>query len=130
MIFAVDLGLRDAEDVIQEERTEVGYMVTLPVLDATLEVLDGRVVLRPPLCLVDLVSDALCGGDARLELFDKGVVRVRNGLDERLSWLHVSTSSGIRADQSGITSKSSGYLQIRCTGLIRKAGSSPFTLMI
>ena len=104
--------------------------MALPVLDSTFQILYSRQVFRPALLLVDLISDALCGGDARLELFDKGVVRVRNGLDERLSWLHVSTSSGIRADQSGITSKSSGYLQIRCTGLIRKAGSSPFTLMI
>ena len=85
MIFAVDLGLGDAEDVVEQERTKVGDMVALPVLDAALEVLDSRVVLRPSLCLVDLISDALGRLDAGFELVDVRIVGVADGLDKRLS---------------------------------------------
>ena len=67
MVLAVDLGLGDTENVIQEKSAEVGDMVALPVFDATFEVLDSRVVLRPSLCLVDLISDALCSSDTSLE---------------------------------------------------------------
>ena len=74
MIFAVDLGFGDAEDVVEQERTKVGDMVALPVLDASLKVLDGRVVLCPSLRLVDLIGDALCGVDASPELVDIRVV--------------------------------------------------------
>ena len=48
--------------------------MTLPVLNATFKVLDGRVVLRPSLRLVDLIGDALCGVDASPELVDIRVV--------------------------------------------------------
>ena len=82
MVLAVDLGLGDTEDVIKEESAEVGDMVALPVLDAALEVLDSRVVLRLSLCLVDLISDALCGGDASLELFDVRVICLADRLEK------------------------------------------------
>ena len=68
MIFAVYLGFGDAEDVVQEEGTEVGDVMPLPVLDATLEVLHCRVILGASLGLVDLISDALCSSDTSLEL--------------------------------------------------------------
>ena len=85
MVLAVDLGLGDTENVIKEESAEVGDMVALPVLDAALEVLDSRVVLRPSLCLVDLISDALGRLDAGFELVDVRIVGVADGLDKRLS---------------------------------------------
>ena len=85
MIFAVDLGLGDAEDVVEQERTKVGDMVALPVLDASLKVLAGRVVLCPSLRLVDLIGDALCGIDTSPELVDIRVVRAGDGLEKRLS---------------------------------------------
>ena len=85
VILAVDLGLGDTENVIKEKSAEVGNMVALPVLDAALEVLDSRVVLRPSLCLVDLISDALGRLDAGFELVDVRIVGVADGLDKRLS---------------------------------------------
>ena len=85
MVLAVDLGLGDTENVIKEESAEVGDMVALPVLDAALEVLDSRVVLRPSLCLVDLISDALRSSDAGLEFLDVRVVGISDRLQERLS---------------------------------------------
>ena len=129
MILAVNLGLGDAEDVVKQQSTKVGDVVTLPILDATLEILDSRVVLRPSLSLVDLISDALCGGDASLELVRVRVIRVSDGLEKRLSRVTCEHPE-IKCADWGITSRSSGYLQIRWTGLIRKAGSSPFTLMM
>ena len=81
MVLAVDLRLGATENVIQEKSAEIGDMVALPVLDAALEVLDSRVVLRPSLCLVDLISDALCGGDASLELVDVRVVGIGDSLE-------------------------------------------------
>ena len=129
VILPVDLGFGDTEDVVEQECAEVGDMVALPVLDTALEVLDRRVVLRPSLRLVDLISDALCGGDASLELVRVRVIRVSDGLEKRLSRVTCEHPE-IKCADWGITSRSSGYLQIRCTGLIRKAGNSPFTLMM
>ena len=85
MILAVDLGLGDAEDIVEEEGAEVRDMVTLPILNASLEVLDCRVVLRPSLCLVDLISDALGRLNAGFKLVDVRIVGVADGLDKRLS---------------------------------------------
>ena len=129
MILAVDLGFRDAEDVVQQEGTEVRNVVAFPVFNAALEILDSRVVLRPSLRLVDLISDALCGGDASLELVRVRVIRVSDGLEKRLSRVTCEHPE-IKCADWRLTSRSSGYLQIRCTGLIRKAGNSPFTLMM
>ena len=56
--------------------------MTLPVLDTAFEILDRRVVLRPSLRLVDLISDALCGGDASLELFDVRVICLADRLEK------------------------------------------------
>ena len=85
VIFPIDLGLVDDEDIVEEELTKVGEVVALPVFDATFEVLDSRVVLRPSLCLVDLISDALGRLDAGFELVDVRIVGVADGLDKRLS---------------------------------------------
>jgi hypothetical protein len=63
VILAVDLGLCDGENVVEEQVSEMGYVVALPVVDALCEVLDGLNVLRAALGLVDLVRDAFgCGG--------------------------------------------------------------------
>ena len=59
--------------------------MTLPVLDTAFEILDRRVVLRPSLRLVDLISDALGRLDASFELVDVRIVGVADGLDKRLS---------------------------------------------
>ena len=85
MILAVDLGLRDAEDVVQQEGTEVRNVVAFPVFNAALEILDSRVVLRPSLRLVDLISDALCGGDPGLQLVGIRIIGVVDGFEKRLS---------------------------------------------
>ena len=85
MVLPVDLGFGDTEDIIEEECTKVGYVVALPVLDASFQVLDGRVVLRPSLRLVDLISDALRSSDAGLEFLDVRVVGITDRLQERLS---------------------------------------------
>ena len=59
--------------------------MSLPVRDTAFEILDRRVVLRPSLCLVDLISDALGRLDAGFELVDVRIVGVADGLDKRLS---------------------------------------------
>ena len=59
--------------------------MTLPVLNATFKVLDGRVILGAALGLVDLVGDTLSRIYACLELVDVGVVGIADGLEQRLS---------------------------------------------
>ena len=59
VIFAVDVGLGHDENVFQQEFTEVGDVMTLPVLDPAFEVPDGLHILGSALSFVDLVRDTL-----------------------------------------------------------------------
>ena len=59
--------------------------MTLPVLNAAFKVLDGRVVLCPSLCLIDLISDALCGGETEFEFIDVWIGGILDSFDQRLS---------------------------------------------
>lgn len=85
MVLAVDLGLGDAEDVVEKERAEVRDVVTLPVLYAALEVLDSCVILCAPLSLIDLIGDAFSRVDASFEFIDPRVIGVVDGFKQRLS---------------------------------------------
>ena len=85
MVLAVHFGLRDTEDVVQQQGAEVRDVVPFPVLNTTLQVLDGRIVLSPSLRLVDLIGDALGRGDTGGELVDIRVVCLADSLQERLS---------------------------------------------
>ena len=61
VIFAVDVRLGHDENIFEQKFTEVGDMVTLPVLDPTFEVSDSLHVLGSTLSFVDLVRDTLGG---------------------------------------------------------------------
>ena len=84
MVLAVDIGLGDHKDVVEEELAKVLEVVALPVVDARLEGLDGLLVLRAPLRLVDLVRDALRRFGPPLELVVVRVRRRRTRFDKRL----------------------------------------------
>lgn len=130
VIFTVHLRLGDGEDVVKEEATKVGYVVAFPIFHSSFEILHCRQVLRPSLLLIDLVCDTFGGCDARLELFEVGIfVLVVKRLDQALRGETIRYF--ISESHKGLhTSSNSGYLQIRCTGLMRNAGSSDFTLRI
>jgi hypothetical protein len=84
VVLAVDVALRDHEEVVEDEVAEVRYGVALPVLDAVLQVLNGGDVLDPPLCLVDLVGDPLGSVEALHELVIIRVLLFRGRLDQVL----------------------------------------------
>ena len=84
MVLAVDIGLGDHKDVVEEELAKVLEVVALPVVDARLEGLDGLLVLRAPLGFVDLVRDALRRFGPPLELVVVRVRRRRTRFDKRL----------------------------------------------
>ena len=67
VIFTVDVGLGHDENVFEQEFTEVGDMMTLPVLDPALEVSHGLHILSSALSFVDLVRDAFSGRTSLLE---------------------------------------------------------------
>jgi hypothetical protein len=84
VIFAIDPGLLDEEDVIQDQLSEMREVVAFPVLDAALQLLDGLLIFSAALCLVDLVSDSFCGRRTFLELVIMWVLLLLRGLDQRL----------------------------------------------
>lgn len=100
--------------------------MTFPVFHTTFEVLHGCLVLRSPLLLVDPVCDALGGGDTRFKLLEIRVLFL--AIEDLYETLRTSVSEKESKSTRKHTSSRSGYLQMRCTGLMRKAGSSDFTL--
>jgi len=67
VVFPVDVGLGHDENVLKQEFTKIGDMVTLPVLDPAFEVSDGLHILSSTLSFVDLVRDAFGGCTPFLE---------------------------------------------------------------
>ena len=76
MIFAVDVGLGHDENVFKQEFTEVGDMMSFPVLDPAFEVSDGLCVFSSALSFVNLICDTF-GGCA--SFFEFVVVRIVGG---------------------------------------------------
>ena len=69
MVFAINVGLGDEEDIVKEEIAKVLQVVTFPVFYAGIEVLDGQFILGSSLSLVDFIGDTAGGVDAMLQLF-------------------------------------------------------------
>ena len=67
VIFAVDIGLGHDENVFEQEFTEVGDMVTFPVLNPAFEVSDGLHIFSSALSFVDLIRDTFGGCTSFLE---------------------------------------------------------------
>ena len=67
VIFAVDVGLGHDENVFKQEFTEVGDVMTFPVLNSAFEVSDGLHILSSALSFVDLVRDTFGGCTSFLE---------------------------------------------------------------
>jgi hypothetical protein len=130
VVLAVNVCLGDNEDVVKEEVAKVGEVMPLPVLNARLQVLYRRLVLRPSLCLVNFIRDTFSGGSALLELVVIRVVLGIGSLDQRLEEQSAMSAWVLLvAYVSLLTSSKRGYLQIRCTGLIKNAGSSDLALI-
>lgn len=90
MVLSVDVGFGDNENVVQEQLTKVLEMVTFPIIDPVLEILDGQFVLGVALGLIDLVRNPLCSARAGLQILVMGVGLGISGFNERLSHSRVS----------------------------------------
>ena len=67
MVLPVDVGLGHDENVLEQEFTEVGDMMALPVLDPAFEISDGLHILSSALGFVDLIRDTFRGRTSFLE---------------------------------------------------------------
>jgi hypothetical protein len=97
MVFSVDIGFRDHEDVVEQEFAEVGKCVSLPVFNSLFQQLNGCCVNCPALRLIGLLSDSLAGSDALLEFLVEFVVG-RARLEELLEEEWVLADSLNRLD--------------------------------
>lgn len=95
--------------------------MAFPVLNATFQVFDSLDIFGASLCLIDLVCNTLSSSRSGLQFFKVWVIGGRCGLDERLQ---NKVRQCIDISEITHTSRRSGYLQIRWTGLIRNAGNS------
>lgn len=101
--------------------------MSLPVCDTTFQVLQCCDVLSPTLFFIDSVGDTLGNGNARSKIIHMS--KFGDILEHLYQTLYVAESiTALELDVKLLTSSNRGYLQIRCTGLIRKAGSSDLTL--
>ncbi len=58
MVFPIDVGLGDSENIIEEELTKIFKMMAFPVINSTLEIFHGLLVLSMALCLVNFIGYA------------------------------------------------------------------------
>lgn len=73
MVFTINIGLGDKEDIIEEEIAKVLQVVTFPVFYAGIEVLDSQFIFGSSLGLVYFIGDAAGSIDALLQLFEMRV---------------------------------------------------------
>lgn len=73
VVFAVNVGLGNDKNVVEEQIAKVGEMMAFPIFDTRLEGLDRVAVLDLALCLIGLIGNALGDGNALLELVIVGV---------------------------------------------------------
>lgn len=92
MVLAVDLGLGDKENIVQEEFAKVRKVMSFPILNTLLERLDRAPVLDLALRLVRLVRNTLGNCNTLLEFRVVGVCALVRTLDQILSG-RVSVSS-------------------------------------
>jgi hypothetical protein len=120
-IFVIDICLRDEEQVVEKEVSEVVGIVTLPVFDTLLQGLRCPNALCTALCLVDSVSNPTRHDESLGELGTLRILFLRSILRKRLK----GGVNGRNTTKAGhLTSKIRGYLHTRGTGFIMKAGSS------
>lgn len=75
MILPVYVGFRHDKEVVEEKLAEVLEMVTLPIVDSGMQTLHCLLILGAPLCLVDLISNALGGIRSLLQFVVVGICR-------------------------------------------------------
>ncbi len=93
MVLPVDIRLGDNEYVVQKQLTEVLEVMTFPVIDATLKILDGLLVLCLALRFIDFVCYSLGSVRAGLQICVMGVgVRIC-GFKKRLYHRSAGNSS-------------------------------------
>lgn len=85
VVFAVDVGFCHNENIFEQKFTEVGDVMSLPVLDSDLEIPNGLHILSPSLSLVNLVCDTFCGRTSPLEFIIVRIVDRRGDFQQRLA---------------------------------------------
>ena len=85
VVFTVDVGFCHDKNVFEQKFTEVGNMMTLPVLDSAFEISDRLHILSSSLSFVDLVRDTLGGCASCLEFVMVWIVDRRCNFQKRLT---------------------------------------------